>query len=281
MPLAYRRLGRPLALALTPPWRVGLHDLHLADLVDHRIGEHRHRDHELMLIRRGTWAGSVDGRAITVPAPALLHLQPGQRHRDDCGSRVVFAGLHLDLLPGPEAGMSARVLAPTASPVQPLDATLLRELEALVAAMEAVVADPGLTGGPALDALAAAFLWRCLGRRDPADLIADLHGYRDGSDFALRLEDVFHQRERTSAGLRDLAAAMGMSPRTLSDRCRRVCGDSPTRLFQRHRLAAARDGIKSSAMSVAEAARHFGFASAAHFSTAFKRHFGFPPRAAR
>lgn len=88
----YRRLARPMSLVLIPPWRVERDDLHLADLEAHSIGEHRHHDHELMLIRRGTWSGMVDGRALTVRAPALLHVQPGQAVTVQNSSAPVFFG---------------------------------------------------------------------------------------------------------------------------------------------------------------------------------------------
>lgn len=275
------RIAHPLAGVLRTPWRVGFGAMYHGEVARHEVAEHPHRDHELMLIQRGTWSGTIDGRPLAVRAPSLIAVQPGQLHADTCTAPLRMAVVQLTVMPGAGDGVSARLLAPDAHPVLRLAPGPLRELELLAEAMRASAAAYDASSAPVLDALAAAFLWTWAARVPLRDLVPEAAGYIEASGFAARLHDVFARHERGHLGLAGLAKAMGMSPRTLTWQCRRRFGAPPARLFQRHRLVVAWECLRASSLGVAEVAERYGFASPAHFSTAFRRYLGAPPRVLR
>lgn len=78
-----------------------------------------------------------------------------------------------------------------------------------------------------------------------------------------------------------LAAALGVSVRTLERHCRRRFGQSPTRLYLRVRLQAARNLLFYEEMSIRDVALACGFSYPSVFSRAFRDQFGQSPRAFR
>jgi AraC-like DNA-binding protein len=86
------------------------------------------------------------------------------------------------------------------------------------------------------------------------------------------------QRLARPLDLEALARELGVSRRTLSARCRAICGTSPARLLARLRLERARALLHETGLPVKAVAVRCGFANPNHFSTAFRRAFGRPPR---
>lgn len=78
--------------------------------------------------------------------------------------------------------------------------------------------------------------------------------------------------------LGELAAALGVSRRTLSRECRRVFGEPPMRLYLHLRLQAARNFLFYEEFSIKDVAIACGFSYPAVFSRVFKAQFGKTPR---
>lgn len=81
--------------------------------------------------------------------------------------------------------------------------------------------------------------------------------------------------------LDELAAELGVSPRTLTRTCHRRFGETPMRLYLRIRLQAARNLLFYEDNSVKDVAIACGFSYPTVFSRAFKAQFGQTPRAFR
>lgn len=94
-------------------------------------------------------------------------------------------------------------------------------------------------------------------------------------------------RERIAAdvgandSLAELARGVGLSPFHLARRFRARTGTSPHQYRIALRLAAARVAIREGEDRLTRVALDLGFASAAHFSAAFRRAYGCSPRDAR
>ena len=89
----------------------------------------------------------------------------------------------------------------------------------------------------------------------------------------LLVEDLEHPRTIT-----DLAHSVGMSESTLKRSFRKLYGASIFTCFQNHRMLQARSMLRRGELNVTEVAFRVGYASSSHFSRAFHRHFGFPPK---
>lgn len=78
-----------------------------------------------------------------------------------------------------------------------------------------------------------------------------------------------------------IAQQMGLSPKQLRLRCKKVLGTTPAQAYLELRLDHARELVNATAMSVADIARCTGFASPSAFTRSYRRTFGQSPREAR
>ena len=72
-----------------------------------------------------------------------------------------------------------------------------------------------------------------------------------------------------------------MSESSLKRTFRSMYGASIFSSFQRHRMSEARKLLEESKYNVAEVAYRVGYANPSHFSRAFSRYFGVPPKECR
>ncbi|HEY1014937.1 MAG TPA: GlxA family transcriptional regulator [Herpetosiphonaceae bacterium] len=82
-------------------------------------------------------------------------------------------------------------------------------------------------------------------------------------------------------GLAEIAAAAGMSVRSLTRAFREATGLSPLAYQQLLRLEVAANLLRDRGLSIEEVAHRIGFADARHFRRLWSRRFGAPPSAAR
>lgn len=155
----------------------------------------------------------------------------------------------------------------------------------------------------------------CAGGTAALDLLHGLITRHHGAGFARRVSDWFmHTDVRPSGGpqraglverygvsdpaviqsiemmenhvadplnLDQLAHLSGLSPRQLNRLFSEKLGASTMGFYRGLRLEKARNLLEQSVLSITEIALATGFASSAHFSTAFKTRFGYPPSNSR
>ncbi len=129
------------------------------------------------------------------------------------------------------------------------------------------------------DSLLEVLFWRLLRGLEPAAVSPELR----------RLPAHEVQREEIAAalagflkknpGVDELAAALRMSPRHLTNRCRELFRQSPARLLLQMKMRRAGDLLNDSAMRVSEVSEILGFVIPFHFSRVFRRHYGHAPSA--
>jgi AraC family transcriptional regulator, positive regulator of tynA and feaB len=76
--------------------------------------------------------------------------------------------------------------------------------------------------------------------------------------------------------VQDLAAAHNVAPRTVH-RAFEATGDTVGAVVRKHRLAAARDDLVHTNLSIAAIAHRWGFCDASHFGREFRRHLSLSP----
>ena len=100
-------------------------------------------------------------------------------------------------------------------------------------------------------------------------------------DFANDLVALCDRHRAASLGLSEMAAALGLTERTLSTHCQAAFGCSPTRLFVRRKMEHARHLLIQTDLPLKEISAFLGFENPYHFSTVYKRVHGVPPSKVR
>jgi transcriptional regulator GlxA family with amidase domain len=119
--------------------------------------------------------------------------------------------------------------------------------------------------------------------RRPADAPqrADAARPADRGGLASRAVALMESRIEEPLSLDEIAAALRVSPRTVSRACQRLFGEAPMRLYLQIRLQAARNFLFYDDLSVVAVALACGFSSPEVFARAFSRRFGLSPSAFR
>jgi AraC-like DNA-binding protein len=264
------------------PYRVVFDSLDVVDARhSHHARQHRHDHYEVILVEGGTYRFHLNQRAGRIHRNGVLVLKPGDWHEDLCDGAVMFSAMRIRVLPGPTPTSSASVFAEgapdSAQIITASDGACHRVVHRLFAAGRR--ADPFTT--QLLDAMAMEFVWELV-RALPRTVLAPrlLAGLAQHG-FAGDLIALFERHLGVALGLREMAAGLGLSERTLSARCRAAFGCSPTRLFVQRKMEHARHLLLQTDLPVKEISAFLGFENPYHVSTVYKRVHGVPPSKAR
>ncbi len=239
------------------------------------VPPHLHPDYEVIIPLAGEYRCLVAARYVAARPGQIVLVRPGTWHEDHCPGRVSFRTFVFSSVL-PAGSLFAR---DAAVPLVWTDRT--GWWDALWLRARSLAADHRPWGRSLADALATeALAWLC--EQAPAgSLDAGLaRGLRRGA-LARRLEEAFLAIGGRPSGLAGLARHVGLPPRTLRARCVRELGESPSRLWLAWRLRRAHDLLVHTQATCAAIAEGLGFASAAHFSRAFRSRFGNSPAGLR
>lgn len=123
------------------------------------------------------------------------------------------------------------------------------------------------------ESIGAAYEARSLGHRET--------GGRADADYTNWTKELIAKTFRTTEGLAEIAAKVGVSPFHLHRVFKRVVGLTIHEFRDRMRLRAAFVEMLDSAMPLALIASRAGYSSQSHFTDAFRARFGVPPARAR
>lgn len=252
--------------------------------MDWTIPAHRHEGlHQFKLVVRGSFTGSIEGRAVACTAPALVMLPPGAVHgftytHDVVGHQLTVPTATLrgllggSLLADGPLGTSF-VVAGAAADAGAQEC--LRLFEAL--AREFRADEPGRVHSLLAHAtLIAVHFVRQHGGQHAAQ---QAKGARDTLLQRYRTLLEAHYREQQSLSF--YAQALGVSADHLSRTCRRVAGQSAQELLHDRVMLEARRLLAYTPVAVAEIAGQLGYADPAYFSKFFTRCVGDTPSAYR
>lgn len=102
-------------------------------------------------------------------------------------------------------------------------------------------------------------------------------GRAHGDEAVARVQQAIAARPEAAAGLEALAAAAGLSPRSLARRFRAATGETVVECIQRLRVARARELLESGRLPVDEVARRVGYEDVAFFRRLFRKYTGLTP----
>lgn len=102
-----------------------------------------------------------------------------------------------------------------------------------------------------------------------------------GDDAVMRVQRAIAERPEAASGVEALAAAVGLSPRSLARRFRAATGETVVECIQRLRVARARELLEAERLSVEAVARLVGYEDVAFFRRLFRKYTGLTPSAHR
>lgn len=92
-----------------------------------------------------------------------------------------------------------------------------------------------------------------------------------------RLHSLFETHVSAKLTAPQMAAALGVSLRTLNNRCRKVIGHPPMIAFKRYKLTHAARELRQPGNRIKEVSYRLGFQNPSHFSRVFRRYLGEAP----
>ncbi len=248
-----------------------------------RFGPRTLPDYELVWITAGSATYHLKSKPIAAPTGSILLTCPGFRERYDWDPKRVsrHAYFHFDADAWPDDWPDAG------------DWPLLRvtgegdvtcALFSHVLAIDGQRQDPTQPPGPELtrqvEALLSAFIHGASGRGDPASNARSgvPQAVRRGMDWATAL---LRATPDAKIDLDALAQAAAVTPKHLCRLFSNSVQRSPMQWVLEVRLGHARTLLRRSNLSVQAVGHRCGFGSPFHFSRAYKRHFGHPPKVDR
>jgi len=280
----FHAVTRPIGVTDTLPFRVAFECVDLVEARDgatHQSGPHHHWHYEVIVVQGGTYECRINGAFVSLGPGGVAISKPGDLHEDLCRGAVRFAAVRFQVLPGPQPDRSANVLVDEpglAGQVLSGTGAVFTDLVERLGA-EGARTDPFTAH--LLDSVMVTFVW-ALVRAVPREAVNPrlLVGAED-NELAAALHRLFEDHLGGQLGLREMAAELGLSERTLTARCRATFSDSPTRLFVRHKMQRARTLLVQTDLAIKEISAYLGFENPYHFSTVYKRVFGVAPTRAR
>lgn len=278
----FAHLTRPIGAPASQPFRVRFETVSVVDArSNHQVGPHVHPHYELLYVDAGTYRAIINQGEISVAPGHLVVIKPGDHHSDLCPDPVRLRVVRLRVDPGPSVDRSRNLLAEDLSPT----AQVAEDPDSVFSDLITRVIDEAAShrrfAAEILDCLATELMWSVLRRKPNERLESALAASGSDRGFAADLQRVFEAHRSDNLGLHELAQRLHVSERTLSARCRGLFGDSPTRLFVRHKMEQARVLVAQTDLPIKEISAHFGFENPYHFSTVYKRVHGVAPSAHR
>jgi AraC-like DNA-binding protein len=258
------------------PYFIGLNTVSLKADLEFPI--HRHSIFEVILVERGPYRCRLNHAPLSLPADALLVVQPGDLHEVSLHRGQRHLILHFTLEPTLakeelDAGLFASGIAPERQILRPRDRHLASLLRAI--GRESARGD----GFSALiqDALLAEFFWNLVRTIPDADRGLVFRREAAKEKFRLQLEGLFHARLATFLSVAEMARLLKMSRRSLTAQCQQALGTGPAEAFMHFKLKRAAAWLANTTQSVKTVSFALGFKNPYHFSRVFRARYNLPP----
>lgn len=272
------RFRRPRQAEASARLRPVFDDFHLLRMEgSYEYPRHQHTNYEVILVERGPYCCEVNGAELVLKRGQALVIKPGDWHQDHLSNGQRHYVIHFRVLSGEAGKQEPRLFRPDlAAEDQVCDGDFSREAWVLRELRRETVAG-GVYAGAVQDSLLEVLFWRLLRGLKSTAVSQELR--------QLPAREV--QREEIAAalagfmeknpGVHELAAALRMSPRHLTNRCRELFGQSPARLLLQLKMRRAAELLNHSTLRVSEVSETLGFVNPFHFSRVFRRHHGHSP----
>jgi AraC-like DNA-binding protein len=236
---------------------------------------HQHLSHELIFVGEGRYTCRVNHVPLEIRRNQLLVVAPGDWHEDFFIPPLALHGLHFSL-EVPALAARAQLFRPgITAPEQVIDCS--RELRAsMLELLREVEVGDSIDAG-LQDALVGVFFWKLMRALPKSALSPHWFDVPQEVAFLARLRQIFRKHQDGALAIADMADALGISPSSLSAKCRRYLGRSPQQAFTASKIERAEALLAQTDMSIQEVSDYLGFGDPFHFSKVFKRCAGVAP----
>lgn len=244
------------------------------------IPSHQHFDYELIYSINGKYECEHNGNRFMLNAGEGLLNCPGDWHTDILQNEVSYYAINFVFQPGQEPGQSLFPHSATDknqlifhdrdSSIRPLCDKLLSENKKIDQFSSSIQ-----------EALLMEMFWQIV-RLLPKDMVAfEFFEDAEKAKFQKKMELLCQQYIHESLSLKQMAASMKITPRTLTNHCHQLLGISPVKAFTKAKMEHAMQLVSKTDMSIKEISEYLGFANPYHFSKVFKRSYHTPPKSLR
>lgn len=242
---------------------------------------HQHFNYQLIFIKQGRYRCTINHVPLKLKAGDILVVKPGDWHEDHCLPPLRYCAMNFQLDSG-RSGSSHDILfreriVPASQVLRGSNTELWEVIERMQRESERhddVVANLE-------NALLLELFWKLV-RAIPRDLLSPVFLQRsEAQAFGERLRRLFDDSVETKLTAISVASALGVSVRTLTNRCGEVLGMAPMKAYMHHKMGHAARLIVQSTLPIKDISFRLGFQNPYHFSRVFRRHLGVAPSAYR
>jgi AraC-like DNA-binding protein len=272
------RFRRPQQAGAGVRLRPVFDDFHLLRMEGrYEYPRHQHTNYEVILVECGPYRCELNATELVLARGQVLVIKPGDWHQDHLRHGQRHYVLHFRIL-GAEAGKRGIALfrAGVAAHEQVCGGDYSSEAWVLDQLRREALAG-GPYAGAVQDSLLEALFWRLLRGLNPLAVSQELRQLPVLETRREEIAGVLASFIDRNPDVRELAAALHLSPRHLTNRCRELFGESPARLLLQLKMRRADELLEHSAMRVSEVSDTLGFVNPFHFSRVFRRFHGIPP----
>jgi len=238
---------------------------------DYEYPEHRHSRYELILVDKGPYRCTLNGRELKIEKGQALMVQPDDIHQDHLrkGQRHYVVHFSLHHAAHSEPWIQQLFPTPSAPDHRIAPGPFLQEIGFLETIGEEALESEWLAGN-IQDALLNVIFWRVI-RQFPQSSLCK--SFVDQLLNASLADQFFNEIERNvyqHVSVADIAKNMNQSIRTLSHKITRLTGHSPLHWIRQSKVSAGKGLLRHQHLSVKETAYRLGFKNPFHFSQTFK-----------
>lgn len=238
---------------------------------------HQHTNYEVILVERGPYRCELNETELVLARGQVLVIKPGDWHQDHLRHGQRHYVLHFRIL-GADAGKRAIPLfrSGVAAGEQICGGDYSREAWVLDQLRREALSGAHYAGA-VQDSLLEALFWRLLRGLDPLAVSPELRQLPVLETQREEIAGVLASFVDRNPDVQELAAALHLSPRHLTNRCRQLFGQSPARLLLQLKMRRADELLEHRALRVSEVSDALGFVNPFHFSRVYRRLHGHAP----
>ncbi len=238
--------------------------------------EHLHEGLEILFVKKGSYSGQLNGRAVKLGRGEALIIQQGDRHADICRPPLEYFALWFEIQQAAD-GKQVNLLRDGVSLDKRINSfshgTILKRLEALFTEEQR----DSRFSLSIRQVMAEEIVWRVLDGLPADTLNPRLVKQTQESELLFRITRLFEQDLSSPMTVREMAEALGMSESALAHACKDILGISPAKAFLHYRMNKAVNMLRSTNLSGKEIAAALGFHDESHFIHCFRREYGVTP----
>lgn len=238
---------------------------------------HQHEDYELILVQEGCYRCVLNGTILELRPHDLLVVERGDWHEEFSESRLRYLAINFNFAARASALAQGAIFAPGVSPEQHVIRGPNAEGWRIAEWLDTGSWCRDLTASNIENAVLHR-LFRWIVRTLPREVLSSFLLRRPPArSFGERLRLLFEHHLSENLSNAEIAAKLGVSARSLTNRCRAACGRTPAEAFKHRKIEYAAYALRHPGVAVKRVSSWLGFRNQYHFSRVFRQHLGHPP----